>query len=335
MTVLCRILAIAAVLLFVGLCVAVCGFYRYAMVRRPEPETEWWTLDPEKLPNPARTHVPEAFRDMLYREKLWSLSAYRMRGRRYEMRSADGLRLIAHYVPPEGEQRGIYLMVHGYRSCGFSDFCGAVRPMTEDGFGCFVIDQRAHGESEGDTICFGVLERYDVRDWAALIDREFPGVPVILDGVSMGAASVMAAATLDLPGNVRAIVADCGYTSMREIFEKVIRQWFHLPPFPLVPLVSMLCRWKNGFGFDDVHSEACLAGARVPVLLAHGEADDFVPHAMAEQIVRAVQDTVDIEFVSVKDAGHGLSYLVDRTQYQAALDRLYAKIEKNAREVGT
>ena len=144
-------------------------------------------------------------------------------------------------------------------------------------------------------------------------------MPVILDGISMGAATVMAAAALDLPENVRGIIADCGYTSMRGIFEKVIRQWFHLPPFPLVDLADRYCRLLNGFGFRDVSSAECLRKAKVPVLLAHGEADDFVPYSMAVEIYEAVRDFVDIEFISVRDAGHGLSYPVAKEPYLAAM----------------
>ena len=88
-----------------------------------------------------------------------------------------------------------------------------------------------------------------------------------MDGLSMGASVVMAAAELDLPDNVRGIIADCGYTSMRGIFDKIIREWFHLPPFPLVPLTDLYCRVRHGFGFSDVNSAETLAHATVPVLL--------------------------------------------------------------------
>jgi pimeloyl-ACP methyl ester carboxylesterase len=118
--------------------------------------------------------------------------------------------------------RGVFLMVHGYRSCGFDDFCGAVQNMTRDGFGCMVIDQRAHGLSEGNTICFGVREREDVREWALFLEKEFPGMPVILDGISMGAATVMAAAALDLPENVRGDLTFKPLKIIDEVLDEVL-----------------------------------------------------------------------------------------------------------------
>jgi pimeloyl-ACP methyl ester carboxylesterase len=261
----------------------------------------------------------------MWRMQHWLLDAYKDRGRFYETVSHDNLRLTAHYIPPEGEMRGIFLMVHGFRSCGFHDFSGAVHDISKLGFGCMVIDQRAHCLSGGDTVCFGALERFDVIRWAELIEREFPGVPVILDGISMGGATVMAAAGLDLPANVRGIIADCGYTSMRAIFNEVIRKKFHLPAFPLVDLASLYCRLRNGFDFDTLQSAETLAHAQVPVLLAHGMKDDLVPYFMAEEIYAAVKDKIDVELVTSSEAGHGLTYLHDHEAYTAAMNRLYDK----------
>ena len=53
-----------------------------------------------------------------------------------------------------------------------------------------------------------------------------------LDGISMGAATVLMASEFDLPASVRGIIADCGYTSPRDILKKVIRQC-HLPVAPV------------------------------------------------------------------------------------------------------
>ncbi|MBE6561165.1 MAG: alpha/beta hydrolase [Ruminococcaceae bacterium] len=319
------ILLAAAAIIALVLWAAVRYLYTFAMARQPELDTDWWTADPADLPDVNHQYGPEQFHEYMWQMKHWLLAAYTDRGHFFETVSTDGLRLTAHYIPPEGKMRGIFLMVHGFRSCGFHDFCGAVHDITKFGFGCMVIDQRAHCMSEGDTVCFGAKERYDIISWAQLIEKEFPGMPVILDGISMGAATVMAAAALDLTANVRGIIADCGYTSMRAIFNKVITQRFHLPPFPLVPLANIYCRMKNGFDFDTVQSAQTLPQAKVPVLLAHGMKDGLVPYSMGEEIYAAAKDKIDIEFVTSPEAEHGLSYLHDYELYIAAMNRLFDK----------
>lgn len=296
--------------------------YRFGLCRRPFPWSKEYRDPWAKRPTGPRIvdgqpFNPGGWGDAIVEGEKWMYDTYHATGRRYSMDSFDGLKLVADYFPPVGESpRAIVLLAHGYRSGPLLDFSISTRDMLEMNLGCFLIHQRAHWGSEGELITFGVKERYDLRDWARFLEREFPGVPVIMDGLSMGASVVMAAAELDLPDNVRGIIADCGYTSMRGIFDKIIREWFHLPPFPLVPLTDLYCRVRHGFGFTDVNSAKTLAHAKVPVLLAHGQADSFVPHYMSEEIYNAVKDTIDVTFFSVPGADHGLSYLQDNEGYR-------------------
>lgn len=67
-----------------------------------------------------------------------------------------------------------------------------------------------------------------------------------LDGISMGAATVLMASELDLPASVRGIIADCGYTSPRDILRKVIRQ-LHLPVGPVYFLLRLSARLFGHF----------------------------------------------------------------------------------------
>lgn len=325
----------ALLLLLLALAGGVIYMYRFGLSRRPFPWSKEYRDPWAKRPREPRLVNGEPFNpngwgDAIVEGEQWMYDTYHKVGRRYTMKSYDGLMLAADYFPPEGEApRAIILLAHGYRSGPLLDFSISTRDMLAMNLGCFIIHQRAHWASEGDLITFGVRERYDVRDWAAFLTREFPGVPVILDGLSMGAATVMAAAALDLPENVRGIIADCGYTSMQGIFNKIIREWFHLPPFPLVPLTDLYCRARHGFGFTDVNSAKTLSKAKVPVLLAHGQADSFVPHAMAEEIYKAARDTVDITFFSVPDAEHGLSYLIDNAGYRRLIGEFLDKCLKD------
>jgi fermentation-respiration switch protein FrsA (DUF1100 family) len=309
--------------------------YRFGLSRRPFPWSKEYRDPWAKRPSEPRLvdgvpFNPNGWGDAIVKGEQWMYDTYHERGRRFYTISYDGLKLAADYFPPEGESpRAIILLAHGYRSGPLLDFSISTKEMLEMNLGCFIIHQRAHWASEGDLITFGVRERYDVRDWACFLEKEFPGVPVILDGLSMGAATVMAAAALDLPVNLKGIIADCGYTSMRGIFDKIIREWFHLPPFPLVHMTDLYCRIRHGFGFSDVNCAETLAHAKVPVLLAHGQADSFVPHRMAEEIYGAVKDKIDITFFSVPEADHGLSYLQDNAGYRRLIGELLDKCLKD------
>ena len=86
---------------------------------------------------------------------------------RVEVESHDGLRLVGHWYPAEQPKR-ILIAMHGWRSSWSKDF-GVITPFWHDN-GCSVLyaEQRGQGESEGEYMGFGMLERYDCLKWAQL-----------------------------------------------------------------------------------------------------------------------------------------------------------------------
>ena len=135
------------------------------------------------------------------------------------------------------------------------------------GYNLLAVDERAHGESEGTYITFGVRERHDVATWAAYAAMHFgPAHPLILDGLSMGAATVLMASELELPASVRGIIADCGFSSPYAIMKSVLHwrcPW--LVSGPLLALTGVFTRLFGGFGLREVSA----TGGRRPYEAAH------------------------------------------------------------------
>lgn len=192
---------------------------------------------------------------------------------------------------------------------------------------CVLPYQRSHGESEGKYICFGVNERYDVLSWCNFLSEKYPGMPIVLDGVSMGASSVLMASGLNLPDSVKGIIADCGFTSPFEIFKWVSRASYGLSPFPFVYTMSAVTRFVAGF--DPKYStKKALEKNTLPVFFAHGEADTFVPCSMGCDNYEAALKNCDAVLFTVPEAEHGMSFLRDREGYLAALDKFICKCIK-------
>ena len=241
--------------------------------------------------------------------------------------SFDGLKLHGRYLP-HPNSRGTMLLVHGFHGSGDCDFSCVLQTYHNMGFDLLVIDQRSHLGSEGTFLTMGVLERRDVRSWCLwLLERFGERHPVVLDGISMGGATVLMAAGLDLPRNVRGIIADCPFTTPREIFVSVMAQ-MKLPTFFLWG-ADLYCRLFAGFSIDGASTVEALKTCTLPLLIAHGEADDFVPCWMGVKSFEAAASP-DKQLITVPGAGHGMSYLMDRDRMDAALaaflDKLCPKI---------
>ena len=131
--------------------------------------------------------------------------------------SRDGITLAGRYYHVK-DGAPVSIIFHGYRSNIGTDCNGGYYLSVKNGYNVLVVYQRAHRESGGKTITFGVKERFDCLDWIAYVNERFgENTPIFLMGLSMGAATVLMAAGLDLPSNVKGIMADCGFSSPKEI----------------------------------------------------------------------------------------------------------------------
>lgn len=249
-----------------------------------------------------------------YDEVMQSVAAVRaLPFERVSVTSFDGLRLSGRWLPAENAV-GTALFFHGWRSIAELDFSAASGFYRSLGLNLLLVDQRAQGQSEGTFMTFGVREHRDVQPWLEWIGKRCPGKPVLLAGLSMGAATVLMAAADPMPDTVRGILADCGFTSPKAIFTKVLRER-HLPARLILTPVNWLTRVFAGFDMEECSTLDALRRTKLPVLLIHGEADRFVPCEMSRENFAACA-SADKTLFTVPGAPHGGSYLVDRAGYE-------------------
>ena len=237
--------------------------------------------------------------------------------------SFDGLTLSGRYYHVK-DGAPLDIGFHGYHSSPVVDFSGGSELSFEFQHNLLLVDQRAHGNSEGRTICFGLKERYDLVTWVNYaINRFGKDTQILLYGVSMGATTVLMASGLDLPHNVKGIVADCPFANPMEIIQHVGND-MPIPNWLIRPFVILGARIFGGFDVTETDAVEAVKHTNVPILIIHGEADGFVPCSMSAAVEQANPKMVQRH--TIPGAEHGISYLVDRNTYRQLVTEFTKKV---------
>ena len=276
----------------------------YSPARKPGEQTAF------ELPTGS---VYEPFLDQM---KQWSAETKALPQERFTITSFDGLKLTGTYYE-YAPGAPIELMMHGYRGTAQRDLSGGVQRCFQLGRSALLVDQRGSCTSEGKTITFGIREHRDCLRWVDFMIHHFGSdVKIILTGISMGASTVLMAAGTPLPPNVIGVLADCGYTTAKDIIRIVIKM-IGLPVGLCYPFVKLGARLYGGFKLEEYSALEAMKNCKVPVIFYHGEADDFVPMEMSKRNYEACVSRKQL--VIIPGAGHGLSFPVNPEMYYSTL----------------
>lgn len=233
------------------------------------------------------------------------------------IKSYDDLNLYARFFPCENSKK-VVICFHGYTSEGSNDYSTLAKFYLENGYNLLIVDERAHGKSEGKYIGFGCLDRYDAELWIEYAIKKL-GVDcsILLHGDSMGGATVLMTVGLELPEQVKAVVSDCAFTSAWDVFSVVLKNMYHIPPFPIMQIADRMVKRKAGYGLNECNAKEEVKKAEIPILFIHGDSDTFVPCYMVNELYDACPSKK--ELLLVKGAGHVESCYKNPDEYEGAI----------------
>ena len=191
-------------------------------------------------------------------------------------KAADGLGLRGCWIPGSERSAPAVIILHGHGGSIDTDLHRAPA-FHRAGFSVFLIDFRAHGESQGRIASFGYLERRDVQGAVAYV-KSRGARKIGLLGFSYGGIASMVGAPL-CP-DVSAVVSDGGPVRMRSAIVGRGVEW-HFPrwigrPFAwLIVVITSLRLRANLFDYDAVRWVGKIAPR--PILFIHGEEDLVCP----------------------------------------------------------
>lgn len=229
-----------------------------------------------------------------------------------EITSHDGKKLVGHWWTCENPERVIIAM-HGWRSAWSRDFGMIADFLHDNSCSVLFVEQRGQNNSDGKYMSFGMMERFDCLEWIKWVNEKIgEKYPIYLYGVSMGASTVLMATGLELPENVQGIIADCGFSSIHDIWKHVVNKGFHMHYNDAV--ANILCREKIQVGTKEYSVKDALKQNQIPVLFIHGADDDFVPVEMTYENYKNCMAPKRI--LIVPGAGHAMSYYAERLRYE-------------------
>jgi pimeloyl-ACP methyl ester carboxylesterase len=238
-------------------------------------------------------------------------------------KAPDGTELRGWWVPAAAA-KGSVVLAHGLNRSRI-EMVKKVPFLNGLGWNALLFDMRHHGESGGAATTFGQLEKDDVRAAAAFARARTPG-PVVLWGVSLGAASVILAAADD--PTVAGVVGDSSYRSLTDTVHhhlslfRGFRWWAAIvPPWPTANEVLFWMGRRGGFdpAAVDVRAAAGRLAGRPALFVANTE-DPRMPKEIAFELKEAAGEGAMVLLVPGKS--HGGAWRDGTAAYGAAVTRV-------------
>ena len=275
-------------------------------------------ISSDELPVPEG-EIYEPYHSLM---KKWILEARNYPHENYYIQSHDGLTLHAKYFE-HAPGAVTEIMFHGYRGSAERDLSGGIQRCFALGRNVLLVDQRTSCGSEGNVISFGINEHRDCLAWIDFAVNHFgPDVKLVLTGISMGASTVLMAAGKPLPENVVGVLADCGFSSPKNIIRKCAKDR-HYPVNLIYPFIRLGAKLFGRFDPEEYSPLEAMKTCKVPVIFFHGEDDAFVPCYMSQEVYDVCPTPKKL--VTVPGAGHGLVYLVDNKKYFEAVVEFFSE----------
>lgn len=232
-----------------------------------------------------------------------------------EIESFDKTKLVGEFYHAASPKR-IIIAFHGWRSSCGEDFGMMAEFFNKNDCSVLYIQQRGQGESGGNYMGFGLIERYDCFEWVKYVNEKY-NLPIYLAGISMGASTILMSSNLEMPASVKGIIADCGFTSPHAIWKHVANNNMKLAYGLFGKIADDICKKKIQMGTKDFSVADAMKTNKIPILFIHGTDDHFVPISMTFENYKSCNSPKKL--LVIPGADHGMSYFVDTAQYEKAI----------------
>ncbi len=229
-----------------------------------------------------------------------------------DIKTFDDLTLYGHFINCE-KSNNVAIIVHGYGG-EYKDMNSYADIFLKRGYNVLAVECRAHGNSEGDMVGMGWLDRLDIKAWVEYLIQKNSNYKIVLFGQSMGASAVCMALGEDLPKNVICAISDCGFDNVYRQMYYVCKGHLRFLAKPTLNIFNSYMKRTKNYDMKLADATSQLKKSKIPVLFIHGNADDFVPVEMCYRLSETIPENRR-DVLIVDGAGHIMSYATDTKAY--------------------
>jgi len=243
--------------------------------------------------------------------------------------SSDGTPL-AGFLITRPKSRGTVVLCHGYRHSK-EWMARYIRLFPE--YTILAFDFRASGQSGGSFSSIGYYESNDVRGAIAYLQKRFGPQscrPLIVLGVSMGAAAALKAAS-ELRVGVDGLILDSPYAQLSDIIRESMHQFSCVPAW-LSPWVQKVAALLLG-PVLSMHPERDAARLSIPTFLIHSRSDSITnPSHSVRLFARLYKNKGSAAWLWLTPpARHAASFLSCPREYEKRVRTFLEKILRSFR----
>ena len=241
------------------------------------------------------------------------------------IQSHDGYALHGYFIPNQKANK-VVISFHGYNTEARKEY-PLHHSYYQEGYTVLIVDQRGVGQSKGRFITMGLLERFDCLRWIDYVINRYDGdVEILLEGLSMGASTVMMAAQDIRAPQVKGMIVNCGFDSCSEQLEHTVTKLMHLPGFPVMHTVRFYAKLLAKYDMDAITASESLAKSDIPILMFHGMKDTFVPYINLAKIFPRIK-AAHKKMIPCEHAAHGIARFEDRELYEGEIHRFLSELD--------
>ena len=252
--------------------------------------------------------VFEKYKD-LYVDLIPKIKA--MPHERVTVKSEEGFDLAADFF--DNGSCDTVIFVHGFSSNKYSNFAKQCDDL-KDRVNFLMVEQRAHNDSGGKWVTFGIKEQYDLLKWAEWAAKRKPG-KIFIYGVSMGAATAGFASDKLDPSRVAGIIMESGFKSpFTMLYDSSVGKYTIVKI--LTPFMAMFARIFIGIDMRQRVSDG-LSKTTIPVLFIHGTKDVKVP--ISHSCYNSEVCSSDNRKLFIEGGQHAVTYIYGADRTKAAV----------------